>query len=129
MTTYTEEQEGTINPSRHEECNISTRDVYLERYACGYLVTDLGDERYNYLVQSDWDFPGLAMGLGATNITCCRSTDGTVDCKEHDLTASEMIEKAATWLDDNEGIISLPEYSGIFVMMQLNLEKIDEGED
>jgi hypothetical protein len=75
------------------------------------------------LVQSDWDFPGLAQALGwsllqvqrdregdvvrlkkvhrgHSKVRCEHSrTDGTVTCPDCGLTASDFISAAAEWLD------------------------------
>jgi hypothetical protein len=76
------------------------------------------------LVQTDWDFPALAQSLGwsllrvqrgskgkvvhlkkvasgSSKARCRHSgTDGTVDCRECGLTASDFISAAAEWLDE-----------------------------
>lgn len=72
------------------------------------------------LVQSDWDFPGLARNYGwsprraATrhqNRICSHAgTDGTVDCT-CGLTVGRMIESAANWIDQREGrVVDNPGY-------------------
>jgi hypothetical protein len=83
---------------------------------CGYLICrvqpdgswSIYDEANTVLVQTDWDFPGLARDFGY--VPCeCGATDGTIDCQHH--TASEMISAAADWLDEHEGqIIEDPGY-------------------
>lgn len=61
------------------------------------LVADTGRE---ILVQSDWDFPGLASNFGWS--TCrCGATDGTVDCAHR--TAREMIADARDFLTAHVG--------------------------
>lgn len=60
------------------------------------LVADDGAE---VLVQTDWDFPGVASTFGWCPCHC-GTTDGTVDCPHN--TASEMI-AAAAYLDDHVG--------------------------
>lgn len=70
------------------------------------------DESRSVLVQTDWDYPGLASNLGwvprnaatrAQNRRCDHSsTDGTVDCA-CGLTASRMIGSARDWIDARIG--------------------------
>lgn len=74
---------------------------------CGYLVCqvtgapghrdwDTRDDDRTVLVQTDWDFPGLAASFGF--VPCdCGATDGTVDCLHK--TATEMITEAIDYLD------------------------------
>lgn len=50
---------------------------------------DPRDEERMVLVQTDWDYLGLASLFGWS--PCCADTDGTVDCCK---TASEMIGEA-----------------------------------
>lgn len=62
------------------------------------------------LVQTDWDFPGVA-GTFGWQACPCGFTDGTVDCKHK--TASEMIRDAAEFLDsiaDTETFVDDPGY-------------------
>ena len=72
-----------------------------ERYGC-YEVYKIEDETKNILIQTDWDYPGLANSFG-WQACKCGSTDGTVDC-EH-KTATQMISEAADYLDSHEGMI------------------------
>ena len=61
------------------------------------LVAENGQE---LLVQSDWDFPGIANSFGWTPCIC-GATDGTVACAHKQ--ASEMIAEAQAFLDDHIG--------------------------
>ena len=73
----------------------------LERRDFGiYLVIDqeTGDD---ILVQTDWDFPGLASAFGWVPCRKCRFTDGTIDCAHQ--TAGEIIEEAREFLDEHIG--------------------------
>lgn len=54
---------------------------------------DTGDDQ---IVQTDWDFPGLASTFGWVPCRKCRATDGTVDCAHK--TASQMISEAYDYL-------------------------------
>ncbi len=71
---------------------------------CGFLIVRDGcshrDDANTVLVQSDWDFPGVASSCGFQPCEC-GATDGTVDC-EH-KTASEMISAAYDWLSEHDG--------------------------
>ena len=63
-----------------------------------YLIVN--DDGADLLVQTDWDYPGLASSFGF--VPCeCGETDGTVNCAHK--TATEMIDDAARFLDDNLG--------------------------
>jgi len=61
------------------------------------LVADDGQE---LLIQSDWDYPGIASTFGWQPCHC-GLTDGTVSCAHR--TASEMISEAAEFLDEHLG--------------------------
>ena len=52
------------------------------------------------LVQTDWDFPGLASTFGWSPCSC-GATDGTVDCDHR--TADEMIADARDFLAAHVG--------------------------
>ena len=56
--------------------------VTLESGDCGtyLLVSDTGAD---LLIQTDYDFPGVAANLGFVPCEECNLTDGTVDCKHH----------------------------------------------
>jgi len=63
------------------------------------------------LVQTDWDWPGVAstFGWSIRNLVpdgqACdhNGTDGTVDCPECGITAADFISAAGEWLRDNNG--------------------------
>lgn len=89
-----------------------TRDP---KYApCGYLVMrapfDKYDEKNTILIQSDWDFPGVAQTFGwslsrrqqpKAKERCEHSgTDGTVTCPDCGLTPDMFISAAMAFLDD-----------------------------
>jgi hypothetical protein len=50
------------------------------------------------LIQTDWDYPGIATTFGWVACPHCNETDGTVNCKHR--TASEMIARAQGYLDE-----------------------------
>ena len=62
------------------------------------------------LIQTDWDYPGIASTFGW--IACeCGETDGTVDCPHR--TADEMIGEAFEFHVDHEGeTVEDPGYFG-----------------
>ena len=61
------------------------------------LRNDTGE---TVLIQTDWDYPGLASSFGW--LACeCGETDGTVDCPHK--SATDMISDAAEYLDDHIG--------------------------
>lgn len=73
---------------------------------CGFLIVKDGANPYSEnpsdsaLVQSDWDFPGVASRMGF--VPCpCGATDGTVDCAHR--TASEMIAAAYDFIRARAG--------------------------
>ena len=63
-----------------------------------YIVRSESGE--DLLVQTDWDFSGVASSFGWCPCEC-GFTDGTVDCEHR--TVSEMIGEARQFLDDNIG--------------------------
>lgn len=80
--------------------------IYLDgRYApCGFLIVRDGDDPYGgetVLVQSDWDFPGVASHMGFVPCADCDQTDGTVNCAHR--TASDMISAAYKYAREHAG--------------------------
>lgn len=64
----------------------------------GFLVSNDQDDR-TILVQTDWDFPGLARLFGW--VACeCGATDGTSSCRSCDRHPGQMISEAAQVLYD-----------------------------
>ena len=63
-----------------------------------YLL--LADDGCDILIQTDWDYPGVASTFGWCPCDC-GETDGTVDCPHR--TASDMISEAGEYLDDHIG--------------------------
>lgn len=70
-------------------------------------------EENSVLIQTDWDYPGVARTFGwdirktQLPFDYCEhpATDGTVKCRECGLTASTFISDAADYLDQNLGAI------------------------
>jgi hypothetical protein len=60
----------------------------------------VADSGRSILVQSDWDFPNLAMLFGWSACRC-GGTDGTIDCEHR--TVSEMVEDAREFLRAHVG--------------------------
>ena len=89
--------------------------TYARVHGGAYLVTDLPTGK-TVLVQTDWDYPGIA-GTFGWNIRDCqvlnagyygvvcehRGTDGTVDCPDCGLTAGTFITSAAEYLAGHQG--------------------------
>ena len=63
-----------------------------------YLV--VADDGQDLLIQTDWDFPGIASTFGWTPCSC-GATDGTVSCAHKQ--AGQMIAEAQAFLDDHIG--------------------------
>ena len=63
-----------------------------------YLL--VAEDGQDILIQTDFDFPGIASTFGWTPCEC-GSTDGTVDCAHRK--ASDMIAEAQAFLDDHIG--------------------------
>jgi hypothetical protein len=83
---------------------------------CGFLIVPDGVEIYSaiaVLIQSDWDFPGVAMRCGWLlkdvqpdnwTVACDHdATDGTIDCKVCGCRANDFIGAAYDWLRDHDG--------------------------
>jgi hypothetical protein len=82
--------------------------VFIEPARYGtYIISNDKDNR-TILIQSDWDFPGVASTFGWTPCDQCRNTDGTINCEHR--TATEMIASAAEYLDDGPGPVEDPGY-------------------
>lgn len=72
----------------------------------------VAEDGRDILVQTDWDWPGVAstFGWSTRNVLSQHTpgcdhcgTDGTVDCPECQVPASRFIESARAWIDDNDG--------------------------
>jgi len=63
-----------------------------------YLL--VAEDGRDLLIQTDWDFPGIASTFGWRPCRC-GETDGTVDCPHK--TAGQMIDEARAYLDDHIG--------------------------
>jgi hypothetical protein len=92
------------------ESSIITVDRDGEYAPCCYLICrvtgepgnydwDTRDESNTVLIQTDWDYPGIASTFGFVPCESCGGqADGTVDCIHK--TAAYMIQEAARFLDD-----------------------------
>ena len=80
---------------------------------CMKLVAEDGRD---VLVQTDWDYPGVAssagwdmkdvqvVNAGYYGVLCSHDgTDGTVTCPGCGLTATTFINAAREWIDDHDG--------------------------
>lgn len=76
-------------------------------------VKIIAEDGRDLLVQTDWDWPGIARTFGwspsrvkdAELFPECehQGSDGTVDCPTCGLKASRFIEAAREWIDDHDG--------------------------
>ena len=80
--------------------------------AAGEIVNEETGE--SILIQGDWDWPKTARAFGwdmsqvqpqFSVVPKCRhpKTDGTIDCPDCGITASQFIVEARSWLDDRDG--------------------------
>lgn len=99
----------------------------VRRLPSGSLDWDETDERGTVLVQTDWDYPGIAQTFGWSLRKVQRKahhgrhgkcdhafTDGTVTCPECGVSASAFISSAARFLDSIAGTGKLVEDPGYF---------------
>jgi hypothetical protein len=106
---------------------MSRIQLWKARGIPGYLICRLDPETGCYsdaekdsaLVQTDWDYPGVARTFGWNirnmqrgGADCAHSsTDGTIECAECKVTPSCFIADAAGYLDSNLGkIVEDPGY-------------------
>lgn len=80
--------------------------ITLLRGDFGWTYVLEHDDRRDLVIQSDWEYPSIAMAFGWS--PCCRcsrscrgATDGTIDCARRK--ASEHIAQAQKWLDSHIG--------------------------
>lgn len=74
----------------------------------GEIVAEDGE---TILIQTDWDYPGVAQSFGWSLREIQRpdgdcdhdGTDGTVPCRECGLTQTDFISAAYDWLVSNDG--------------------------
>lgn len=73
-----------------------------------FVIVNL-DTDEDILVQTDWDYPGLAMTFGWS--PCHGETDGTVKCPVCGMSADTLIADAGIYLDDHIGdVVDDPGY-------------------
>ncbi len=81
--------------------------IRLEQGDFGFTFLIVNEETgKDILVQSDWEYPGVASSFGYSPCKDCKAdckgeTDGTIDCKRRKVT--EMISEACEFLTDNVG--------------------------
>jgi hypothetical protein len=91
--------EGTDSGSENVDNTVrSTKITLLEGDFGTYILA--ADDGRDTLIQTDWDYPGVASTFGWSPCSC-GMTDGTVDCPHR--TASEMIAEAREFLDAHIG--------------------------
>ena len=110
--------------TRNNPRNNPRIQLWRARGVPAYLVcmideetgTYLTDDKHSLLVQTDWDFPGLAESFGWSlrsvqwpiedSDHCDHdSTDGTIACPDCGMPVSRFIGAAQEYLDDNNGKI------------------------
>ena len=73
---------------------------------CAFLIVPDGgdpyDDKQTTLIQTDWDYPGIATSMGWTACQCGR-TDGTVDCVKCKRKVGTMISEAYDFIQEREG--------------------------
>jgi hypothetical protein len=74
-------------------------NITLEDGDFGTFILRASDGR-TVLIQTDWDFPGVASTFGWSPC-CCGRTDGTVNCSHR--TVTEMISEAYEFLCEHIG--------------------------
>jgi hypothetical protein len=67
---------------------------------CIAEIVNCDDESQTVLIQTDWDWPGVASSFGWSPCTY-GCTDGTVDCPHK--TASQMIAEAGAYIEEHYG--------------------------
>jgi len=89
----------TASTVKNEDGVGASRKITLHEGDCGTYTIEAEDGR-TMLIQTDWDYPGVASIFGWRPCPC-GETDGTVDCPHR--TASEMIAEAGEFLNDHIG--------------------------
>lgn len=96
--------------------------LYAARLGICEIVRHGKNKDKSIFVQSDWDAPGVARAFGwdmvevqktvenedgdmvKAGVECeHRHTDGTIDCPDCGLKASDFIQAACLWIEDNDG--------------------------
>jgi hypothetical protein len=78
---------------------------------CIAEIVNCDNESETLLIQTDWDWPGVASTFGWRACRKCSDTDGTVDCAHK--TASRMIQEAGKFIESHYGKrVSDPGYFG-----------------
>lgn len=85
--------------------------LYAARLGVCEIVRHGKNKDKSIFVQSDWDAPGVARAFGWDMVEVqaeggeCehRHTDGTIDCPDCGLKASDFIQAACLWIEDNDG--------------------------
>lgn len=76
--------------------------IHFDRHyaPCAFLIVRKGGDPYEekdtVLVQTDWDYPGIARRMGHQTCRACDYTDGTVDVEK-------MIDAAFQHIWDHRG--------------------------
>ncbi len=98
MTTNATKQDNPADLTTCSRKPLADRDgqvtITLREADCGAFLLVAEDGR-EVLIQTDWDYPGVASTFGWSSCFC-GATDGTVDCKHRK--AREMIAAAREFL-------------------------------
>jgi hypothetical protein len=95
------------SPVKTQTLTITLDSNPSDAPGCLKIVASDGRTR---LIQTDYDWPGIASVFGwsvadvRTPSDCQHEgTDGTIACPSCHLSASEFIQAAREWIDDNDG--------------------------
>ena len=94
-------QEREVRRPFDRKAQGETGQVRLEQGDYGTYLLVNEDTGEDILIQTDWDYPGIASNFGWSHEH--GETDGTVDCPVCGATAGDMIAEAQEVLDDNIG--------------------------
>jgi hypothetical protein len=85
--------------------------IRLEQGDFGTFLIVNEETGKDILIQTDWDYPGVASTFGW--VPCHDSTDGTVTCPDCGKTPGELISEANEFLRENIGAcVEDPGYFG-----------------
>ncbi len=95
-------QQGDYGSYLIEQVFIDGIELHESRQ--DYMQAEIKPTGRTLPVQTDWDYPAIAMNFGWEPCPFCRETDGTVDGKHRNPSA--MIQSAQNFLDKQIGNIT-----------------------